>query len=215
MGQRPETEYIGIESAGVDLPDGVAPERLGVVAHQVLTAAVSRDLSTTALKSFVEPLPSILERSLAALPVRIPPEVQASIQTYLSDRICPQFAESEAWQQVKQADTRYVEEPLDTVLAPDDLAIETQNRADLITVRDDGQWVVDEIKLAHTAVEPQTKKQHRLQTAFYGWVLEQQLPSESTVTTRLTYLGESVESINVSAPIVPVSDWVTRLSDSV
>lgn len=214
MGQRPETEYIGIESAGVELPDGVAPERLGVVTHQVLTAAVSRDLSTTALRSFVEPLPSILERSLAALPVRIPPEVQASIQTYLSNRICPQFAESEAWQQVKQATTRYVEEPLDAVLATDDLNIETQNRADLITADSDEQWVVDEIKLAHTAVDPQTKKQHRLQTAFYGWVLEQQLPPESTVTTRLTYLGESVESMDVSAPIVPVSDWITRLGDS-
>jgi ATP-dependent helicase/nuclease subunit A len=214
MGKRPETESIMIESEGVDLPDGVAPERLGVVTHQVLTAAASRNISTTVLRSFVEPLPSILERSLAALPVPIPPEVQASIQTYLSNRICPQFAESEAWQQVKQATTRYVEEPLDAVLATDDLTIETQNRADLITVNSDEQWVVDEIKLAHTAVDPQIKKQHHLQTAFYGWVLQQQLPPESTVTTRLTYLGESVESIDVSAPIVPVSDWITRLGDS-
>lgn len=214
MGQRPETEYIGIESADVDLPDGVAPERLGIVTHQVLTAAVSRDLSTTALTSFVEPLPSILERTLATLPVHIPPEVHASIQTYLSERLCPQFAKSDAWKQVQQATTRYVEEPLDAVLATGDLTIETQNRADLITVGDDGQWVVDEIKLAHTEVDPQTKKQHRLQTAFYGWALKQQLPPESTVTTRLTYLGESVESAEVSAPIAPVSNWITRLTHS-
>lgn len=214
MGQRPETEYLGMESAGVELPDGVVPERLGVVTHQVLTAAVSRDISTAALKSFVEPLPSILERRLAALPVRLPPEVQASIQTYLSDRLCPQFAESEVWQQAQQATTRYVEEPLDAVLATDNITIETWNRADLITVGEDGQWVVDELKLAHTAVDSQTQKQHRLQTAFYGWILEDQLPSESTVKTRLTYLGKSTESMDVSAPIVPVSNWITRLADS-
>lgn len=212
MGQRPATEHIGIASADVDLPDGVTPDRLGVVTHQVLTAAVARDLSTTALTSFVDPLPNILEQRLATLPVRIPPDVQASIQKYLSDRICPQFAKSEAWQQVQQAATRYVEEPLDAMLTTDDLTIETRNRADIITVGADGRWVVDELKLAHTAVSPQTKKQHQLQTAYYGWVLDQQLPADSSVTTRLTYLGDAVESTEVSAPIVSVSDWITRLS---
>jgi ATP-dependent helicase/nuclease subunit A len=214
MGQRPETEYIGIESANVDLPDGVAPERLGSVTHEILTAAIARDLSTPTLTSFLEPLPSILDQSLSALPVHITPQARASIQRYLSDRICPQFAESDVWTQVRQSQTRYVEEPLDAVLRVDDVAIETQNRADLITVEEDDHWVVDEIKLAHTTVDPETKKQQRLQTAFYGWVLEQQLPPECTVTTRLTYLGRSVESVAVSAPIAPVSDWVATLGES-
>ena len=214
MGQRPETEYIGIESADVDLPDGVAPERLGVVTHQILTEAVARDLSTSTLKSFVEPLPSILDQSLSALPVHITPAARASIQRYLSDRICPQFAESTVWKRVQQATTCYVEEPLDAVLTVDDIDIETQNRADLITVDEDGHWIVDEIKLAHTTVDPETKKQQRLQTAFYGWVLEQQLPPERTVTTRLTYLGRSVESVAVSAPIASVSEWVAKLGES-
>jgi ATP-dependent helicase/nuclease subunit A len=214
MGQRPATEHTGIASADVDLPDGVAPERLGAVTHQVLTAAVARNLSTTALRSFADPLPSILEQRLGTLPVRISSDVQTSIQRYLSDRICPQFARSEAWQQVQKAVTVYVEEPLDAVLAPNDFTIDTRNRADIITVGADGQWAVDELKLAHTAVGPQTKKQHQLQTAYYGWVLDRQLPPESTVTTRLTYLGDSVKSTEVSAPIVSVSDWITRLGDS-
>jgi ATP-dependent helicase/nuclease subunit A len=115
---------------------------------------------------------------------------------------------------VQQATTRYVEEPLDAVLTVDDIDIETQNRADLITVDEGGDWIVDEIKLAHTTVDPETKKQQRLQTAFYGWVLEQQLPPERTVTTRLTYLGRSVESVAVSAPIASVSEWVAKLGES-
>ncbi len=97
MGRRPETTYVGLESADVDLPDGVTAERLGVITHRVLTTAVARGISTTTLTSFGEPLPSILGRSVSAVPVRIPPEAQASIQTYLSERICPQFAESAAW----------------------------------------------------------------------------------------------------------------------
>ncbi len=100
------------------------------------------------------------------------------------------------------------------MLTVDGLAIETQNRADLVSVTPDGQWVVDELKLAHTAVTEQIQKQHQLQTAFYGWLLEQQLPPEKTVTTRLTYLGESVTSETGSSPIVPVSEWVTRLGNS-
>ena len=214
MGQRPDIEYVGIESADIELPAGVAPERLGTLIHQVLTTAIARDVSTTALTTFIEPLPSILSESLSQLPVHIPPETRASIRSYLSEHICPQFATSEVWQQAQQATTRCVEEPLDTVVAVDDLTIETQNRADLITVDETGQWIIDEIKLAHTRVDPATKKQQRLQTAFYGWVLEQQLPADRTVRTRLTYFGESVESVEVSAPIVSVSEWVGALGES-
>lgn len=214
MGQRPEITAVGSTPTKMDLPSGIKPERLGILTHQILTRAVSRGVSTTALESFTQPLPALLTESIAELQTQIPPEVHESIQTYLREEICPQFAQSDTWQQIQQATTCYVEEALDAVLHVDGIAIETQNRADLISVLPSGDWTVHEIKLAHGPVDSQTRKQHHLQAAFYAWILEQQLPTDCSVTAQLTYLGESVESVKASPPIVPIPEWVTRLVDA-
>lgn len=214
LDERGESVSTRSESIDADLPDGIEREQLGEITHQVLTRAVSQNVSTASLRSFDRPLPEILAQSVTASDSRITPAMRTSIQTYLSDRICPQFATSDTWKEIQQAQTQYVEEPIHTVLEIDGIEIETQNRADIVSVQSDGQWVVDELKLTHSSIEQETRKQHRLQVAFYAWLLNQQLPTESSVTARLTYLGESAESAVVSSPIVPVPEWLAGLVDS-
>jgi ATP-dependent helicase/nuclease subunit A len=199
---------------GSQLPFGLEtanPDTVGTIAHDVLTTAVSKDVTTSMLKSCQGPLSDTLSTGVdKAVPAEASGDRDA-ITTYIRETVCPQFAHSDLWTALQSDTECYVEEPVDDSLSIAGRRLETRNHVDIVSKHDTDTWYVDELKILLGDIDAQTRKRYALQVSYYAYLLERQLPSECTVTPRLTLLGETTDHQPVSAPIVSVDTWLTKL----
>jgi ATP-dependent helicase/nuclease subunit A len=195
-----------------DLPlpfDAVGPDDLGQVVHDVLTTAVAREVSTDTLERCGGPLEATLESAVAAHAHGASRSEAHRVMTYVRETVCPQFAETDAWDRLQTSAAVYVEEPLDDVLSVGDYTIETRNHADLVSRTPNGTWHVDDIKLALASVDTEMRRRYGLQAAFYVWLLDRQL-TDPPVEGHVTYLGQHVDSTDAGHPLNSIESWLTR-----
>lgn len=193
--------------------DSLGPETVGHVAHTVLTTAVDRGVATADLRACSGGLGSVLNESIREHTRGVDGPEREALRGYVSERLCPQFATTDAWDRLRGSSERYVEEPLDAVVDVGSVAIETRNRADVVSVAPDGTWHVDDLKVVLADVDPAVRGRYELQVAFYAWLLDRQLPPDSDVTATLTSLGVEVGSAEAHPPVVTVPEWLDRLVD--
>jgi ATP-dependent helicase/nuclease subunit A len=174
--------------------DSLGPADVGDIVHTVVERIISHreQLTTTALQECTEPVSGIINTTLARSPDLAPAERRALV-CFIRDCVCPQLAESRLWHRVQRADAVYLEAPADTVTRVDDVAVELQSLADIVT-REGDQWAVTELKIALQDTPPTDA--HRLQAQVYAWALTQQ-PDTGTVAAHVQHLGATAASIPV------------------
>ncbi|ACV49404.1 UvrD-helicase domain-containing protein [Halomicrobium mukohataei] len=189
--------------------DAVGPDDLGTIAHDVLTTAVDRGVSTATLEDCAEPLAGRLDAAIDEQCRDVGGRERQQVASYVRETVCPQFASTGVWERL-QSSAVYVEEPLDAVLPVADHTIETRNHADIVSRAPDGTWYVDDIKLVLADTDA-TRDRYALQTAFYAWLLERQL-DDATVRGRITCVGERVDSTAGTAPVDDIESWLARFA---
>jgi ATP-dependent helicase/nuclease subunit A len=174
--------------------DSFGPADVGDIVHTVIERIISHreQFTTSALRECAEPVPSIIKTTLARSPDLVPAERRALVG-FIADCVCPQLAESRLWQRVQRADAVYLEAPADTVTRVDDVAVEMQSLADIVT-REGDQWAVTELKITLQDTPPTDA--HRLQAQVYAWALTQQ-PDTGTVAAHVQHLGATAANVPV------------------
>ncbi|SEM04306.1 UvrD-helicase domain-containing protein [Haloferax larsenii] len=184
QGRSLHTDHDGV-AEGVPLSfESMGPEVVGHVTHGVLTEAVRRGVSTETLQSCGGPLEALLEEQIRTEAVGVTNSDREQLRSYVSEVLCPQFAETDLWSRLRDATVLYVEESLDTVIRVTDADVEIQSHADFVSKSADGTWHVDDLKVSLQSPTEETSARYSVQAETYGWILSQQVSGvvESGVT---------------------------------
>nr|WP_284438667.1 UvrD-helicase domain-containing protein [Halomicroarcula laminariae] len=176
----------------LELPfDAVGPETVGTIAHDVLTAAISLDISTEHLRACSGPLEQALVASVADHAAKASLSERAAIRDFVGNTVCPQFAATTTWTRLQASSAQFIEEPVDAVANVAGIKVEAHNHVDIVSVTPDGTWHVDDLKIALTEPGEALRSRHKRQVGLYVWALRQQLPGDTNpeVSGTLTYLG--------------------------
>lgn len=204
-----QTETTNPDQTSELILEEIDPDTVGRIAHAVLAAAVANGVSTDELRSCSPPLENRLDESLNEYAPAAPQVDRKKVRSFVVSEICPQFAETAAWDRLRKADQCYIEDKLSSILDYD-LETETHNRADIISVDPDRYWNVDEIKILLTSPEPKRRKQYEVQAKFYRILLERQLSSDVDVTPWVTYLGAETETTKAEREFMNLKHWIGR-----
>ncbi|MBP1987191.1 UvrD-helicase domain-containing protein [Halolamina salifodinae] len=199
---------------GVTVPlsfETMGPEVVGDVAHDLFTTALSAGVDAAALRECSGPLPAALDRAVDRHARGVAPEEREELRRYLSGTLCPQLADSAAYERLAESERRFVEEPLDAVVRIHGFAVEVGGRADVVSVDAGGDWHVDELKIGLRPPEPELQERYELQAATYAWLLERQGPTD--VTAAVTTVGAHQESQTVEAGQEEVQELLDRLAE--
>jgi ATP-dependent helicase/nuclease subunit A len=202
------------EQDGVTVPlsfETMGPDVVGDVAHDLFTTALSAGVDSATLRSCSGPLPSALDRAIDRHARGVAPDEREELRRYVSGTLCPQLADSAAYERLSASERRFVEEPLDAVVRVHGLAVEVGGRADVVSVDSRGNWRIDELKIGLRPPEPALRERYELQAATYAWLLERQ--GATDVTAAVTTFGAHQESQRVDAGAAAVEELLDRLAD--
>ena len=207
-------QALHAEQDGVTVPlsfETMGPEVVGDVAHDVFAAALSAGVDPGTLRDCAGPLPGALDRAVREHAQGVAREEREQLRRYVEGTLCPQLAATDVYDRLIASRQRYVEEPLDAVVRVAGLAVEVGGRADVVSIDRDGEWHVDELKIALRPPEPDLRARYELQAATYAWLLERQ--EGPAVTATVTTLGAHQETTVVTAGEAAVRERLDRLAD--
>ncbi|KAA9395794.1 DNA helicase UvrD [Haloarcula sp. CBA1130] len=185
-----QTQHEGI-SDEIDLTlETAGLEDIGEISHHVIATAMRHrgSIETDTLRQCEGVVGRSLEYELAKRP-SLSDEEQRQIESFISETVCPQFAQSELWAQIQTAADVYVEESVQLLLRIDGLETEVKGTPDVIFRQADSHWETAEIKIIFQDNDAATQDRHTLQAQIYAWALSKQLADETTIGARLTQLG--------------------------
>lgn len=203
------TETTNTDQASTLSLEAIDPDTVGHITHDVLAAAVADGISTDELRSCIPTLENQLDKSLNEHAPDAPHIDRKKVRSFVANDICPQFADTAAWDRLRNTDQCYIEDKLSSILDYD-LETETHNRADIISVDTDGNWHVDDLKLHLTAPDPKRRKRAEVQAKFYAVLLKRQLPSDADVTPWVTHLGTDTETTKAEREFMDLETWIKR-----
>ena len=175
-------------------------ETVGQFVHSVLTTAVERGVSATALRSTTDEVEDIIE---AALQRHGPPATDAErdgLIELLTEFVIPEFITSELWSQLETAEEIYVEKPLRGHISRNDVEFELDGQADFVTRQPDGTWTITDTKIALTDMNPETRRRYQLQVTAYGALLAEEDGVEGPIIQSVEAFGAVTYRINSPWP---------------
>lgn len=184
------TQHDGISDEIALSLETIGFEDVGEISHQVIATAMRhRDtVETATLRQCEGLIGRSLEYELAKRP-SLSDKEQNQVESFISDTVCPQFAQSDLWTQIQSATDVYVEEPVHMLLRIEGLETEIKGAPDVVFRQTGSQWEAAEIKIIFQDSDAATQKRHILQAQVYAWVLSKQLADETTINARLTQVG--------------------------
>ncbi|MDG5776861.1 UvrD-helicase domain-containing protein [Haloarculaceae archaeon H-GB2-1] len=196
-----------------DLPlsfETTSPDLVGVVTHEVFTAAIRRAVATDALANCDGAVARALDDALAREAASVDPAERDGVRRYVAETLCPQLAETAAWQRANSRDDVAVEVPVAAVVdVGDGLRVETKNRVDVLSRTSNGDWHVDELKVRLAPVDDETRARSVTQAAVYASLLRQQF--DEVVSATVTHVGVECGSCDATDEVDEVPRQFERL----
>lgn len=131
---------------------------------------------------------------------------------FITEWILPDFAASELWTQLQQADTVYTEKPLRWHIERDDVEFQLDGRADFVLENPDGSWTITETKTTLTIMTNDTRRRYQDQVTCYAWLLatETDVTDPDSITTAIETFGAVTDRLIEETSAASILD---RLDD--
>ena len=213
-GRALHADHEGVDDALPLSFETMGPDVVGDVAHDTFAVALRQGVDTDTLRSAGGPLPQAIDRAVATYASRVSSAEREQLRRYVESSLLPEVAETALWERLQRRDRHYVEEPLDGVarIGNPGLAVEIGGQADVVSVDDDGNWRVDDLKVALAPLTPELRERYELQAATYAWALARQ-PGVDDVTTTVTTVGAEAGSWTVERGDAAFREALDRLYD--
>ncbi len=180
-----------------DLPFNAAAvnaETLGQVLHDILAALVRR-----ARREY--PSDWVGAEFLARSVIRnqypdASQSLREAIVAFVTDTILPQVADSVFWEQLRGAETVYVEHPRRGHRRCEGVQFEIEGQLDLVVKTVTGDWIIYDLKMSFGDLTKDARDRYQLQVETYRTLLKAQV--DGSVTTRIETFGVSRKTIEPS-----------------
>ena len=180
--------------------DAFDTENVGQFVHSVLTTAVERGVSATALQAITDEVEDIIEANLQR---HGPPATEAErngLIEFLAEFVIPEFVTSELWNQLDTAEQIYVEKPLRAHISRNDVEFELDGQADFVTRQPDNTWTITDMKITLTDMNPESRRRYQLQVTAYAALLAAEDGVEGPITQSIEAFGTVTHRINSPWP---------------
>ena len=200
---RNESLRTDTEAVSTQLPlsfETVTTNGVGHIVHDLVGRLIKKEVPA---ESVLCPVNSIVTEVVEDLLSCRNLETQEAegLREFIYEWILPDLGKSDLWRRVDQAETIYIEEPLQALTRVNNVDIEVHGQADLLLEMGDGRWYVEDIKTTLSSPTPTQIRRSKLQVDAYAWILDQQSSPEDLVIPRITTVGVEADEYSVEWPI--------------
>jgi len=196
---RDESVRTDTEAVSTQLPisfETVTSDEVGQIVHELVGKLIKKDISAETL---LHPVDSVVTEIVESVLSRrnVDNRETDELRTFIFDWILPDLGTSDLWRRIEQAESIYIEEPLQAFTRVNNVDIEVHGQADLLLDMGDGRWYVEDLKTTLATPSATQRRRSKLQVDAYAWVLDQQSNPEEQVIPRITTVGVEAEEYTV------------------